>query len=658
MRLRYLHLGEYPPIEDMKVVFSSGSPMQSKCAIRFVVGVNGSGKSNLLRAISEVFIALADGRLPAFSVRLVYELGSRGGAGQRTLVFDSFSGRNTASLWIGEDYIIPVDASSDQFDQVFECLRINSPTIPSEFKPLIPSGTWPYGAVTPMPIALPSTVLAYTTGDLEPWHSIWSRNQDAGGAYPSDGQDEYNPIEDRPSGWTNAYEASVQAIEREGDDTSETYSSGYQDLPPQDLFRRPILLNSTLLKCAVLAVALPYSIKDASESKLALHQLFNRSSWHSLISVGFRSRFQPDYWKPELLKTVHDWLSFASEVIAEPHPIPAEARRTIFFDIKERFSGVDGQPLMTYDGFDTCTNRGGALWSMLGGQKATTFELFQKLVELHQSGLFEVVELRLLKRQANSEPGIDQGEPDSGVGVLCFEDLSDGERMVLGRMALLHLLEGQQDSLLLLDEPETHFNDLWKRDVVSLVDEALGKTSCEVIIATHASLMLTDALKDEMVVLERAKPDDAQQRNGTVIRALGNDTHTFGATGDHPLRDIFGATDTVGRRASRLLEVLIAAASIAENINAYWADEQHLRVKSIIDNLLRIAQVTEPDLTSDMVSDNLKSIESFARYFGAPVPLQMEAVLEAFIEQTGPGYFQVALKRAWYRLAKEAGHVA
>ncbi|BBL58892.1 AAA family ATPase [Methylomonas koyamae] len=58
MKLRYLHLQDYPPIKDIKVLFASGSPLQRDCAIRFVVGVNGSGKSNLLRALAEVFLAL------------------------------------------------------------------------------------------------------------------------------------------------------------------------------------------------------------------------------------------------------------------------------------------------------------------------------------------------------------------------------------------------------------------------------------------------------------------------------------------------------------------------------------------------------------------------------------------------------------------------
>ena len=86
MKLRYLHLGNYPPIKDMAVSFASGSPLQRECAIRFVVGVNGSGKSNLLRAVAEVFLALSEQRVPQFPVSLIYELGVSGTASHRTLV--------------------------------------------------------------------------------------------------------------------------------------------------------------------------------------------------------------------------------------------------------------------------------------------------------------------------------------------------------------------------------------------------------------------------------------------------------------------------------------------------------------------------------------------------------------------------------------------
>jgi hypothetical protein len=176
------------------------------------------------------------------------------------------------------------------------------------------------------------------------------------------------------------------------------------------------------------------------------------------------------------------------------------------------------------------------------------------------------------------------------------------------------------------------------------------------MIATHAALVLTDALKDELIVLERARTNTPNAENGTMVRLLDQDIHTFGATGDHPLRDIFGATDTVGRRASRLMEVLIAAASLSDRIEAQWETGSEVMEPGIIDQVLAVAKQTEPDLTPALVKDCLASIEHFAFHFGAERPLRMGTVLESFIRQTGPGYFQVELKRAWRRLKEKDNH--
>jgi len=123
MRLRYLHLQNYPPISDVKVCFASGSPLGRECAIRFVVGVNGSGKSNLLRAVAEVFLSLADLRVPQFPVSLVYELGERDSTNHRTLLLHCPGNRQQASLWIHHRYTFPDDTNQEMFDLNLESLR-------------------------------------------------------------------------------------------------------------------------------------------------------------------------------------------------------------------------------------------------------------------------------------------------------------------------------------------------------------------------------------------------------------------------------------------------------------------------------------------------------------------------------------------------------
>ncbi|ALU87250.1 hypothetical protein Hrubri_0016 [Herbaspirillum rubrisubalbicans M1] len=553
MRLRYLHLKNYPPISDIKVCFASGSPLARECAIRFVVGVNGSGKSNLLRAVAEVFLALADGRRSSFPVQLVYELGGRDSSASRTLVLDWFGDRQSASLWIAERYTFPDDATSEQFEQALLCFSTESPKIPVQFRTLIRKGEWPSASVTPEVIALPSAVLAYTTGDLRPWRSVWSRNQQA--EELAEGAEDMN-IEERPAGWTVAQESALQAARQLGD-TVRQFS--ITNVVETDRFRRPVLLDAIFLKCALLAVtlhqeftededlssgdevdALLTKVPSRDKKKAALQELLERGGWRHLISAAFRSRLQTSMWDQKLCETAHDWWLCASEVVAEPHPV--EQRRIIWFDIKGAF---DSQTRLFLSPLgkelESCKTQGEALWTLLGGTKDTTsFEVFTRLLQLNQSGLFDDVLLRL-RRSGNDKISSDA----SDIGILRYEELSDGEQMVLGRMALFYLLKGQQDALLLLDEPETHFNDKWKREIVDIIDEAIGQTANDVLISTHSAIVLSDVFNNEIVMVQKTQ-------EGSTVRTV--DEPTFATDPSALMMTVFGAEDSIGKRAQEFIE--------------------------------------------------------------------------------------------------------
>lgn len=556
MRLRYLNLQNYPPISDIKVCFASGSPLGRECAIRFVVGVNGSGKSNLLRAVAEVFLALADLRVPAFPVSLIYELGVRGSPNHRTLLLHCPGDREQASLWLHERFAFDDQNGQDVFDTCLQHLNYKGvPAVPG-FSPLIAPGNWPLRDSSPPQIALPSAVLAYTTGDLRPWRSVWNRNQRAEGLLDSNDDAQ---SDERPAGWTVAQENALQAA-RQAD--GETRRQPQNAKPSEtDNFRRPVLLDATLLKCALLAVALPQAFVETTDyplraeadaamakqrsrddNKNSLQELLERGGWHHLVSVAFRSRMQADQWDQKLREAAHDWWLCASEVVAEPHPV--EPRRTLWFDLKGPFNAQSMSFLSpARDELQTCTSQGEALWGLLGGAKdVSSFELFTRLLELNQAGLFDDVLLRLRRTPAPTE-GADSKSSD--IGILRYEELSDGEQMVLGRMALFHLLQGQQDALLLLDEPETHFNDKWKREIVDIIDDAIGRTSNDVLISTHSAIVLSDVFNNEIVMVQK-------MADGSTVRSV--DEPTFATDPSALMMTVFGAEDSIGKRAQEFIE--------------------------------------------------------------------------------------------------------
>ncbi len=556
MRLRYLQLQNYPPISDIKVCFASDSPLARECAIRFVVGVNGSGKSNLLRAIAEVFLALADLRVPAFPVSLIYELGARSSSNHRTLLLHCPGNRQNASLWLHERFFFEDHSYQDIFGSCIESLNLDGKPSIEGFSALIKPGDWPLRDSSPPQIALPSAVLAYTTGDLRPWRSVWNRNQQADGLFDNNYEE---PKEERPAGWTAAHENALQIARQESSDIhrQQLKESGSDE----NHFRRPVLLDATLLKCALLAVVLPQAFIETADypfrakadeamakfrrcdnNKSTLQELLERGGWHHLVSIVFRSHLQTTLWNQSICETAHDWWMCASEVVAEPHPI--EQRRMLWFDLKGSFDPEGASFLSSArEDLQTCKTQGEALWALLGGSNdASSFDLFTRLLALSQKGLFDDVQMRLRRKPVPT----DTAESVSGdIGILRYEELSDGEQMVLGRMALFHLLQGQQDALLLLDEPETHFNDKWKREIVDIIDDAIGHTSNDVLISTHSAIVLSDVFNNEIVMVQKTA-------DGSTVRSV--DEPTFATDPSALMMTVFGADDSIGKRAQEFIE--------------------------------------------------------------------------------------------------------
>ena len=111
--------------------------------------------------------------------------------------------------------------------------------------------------------------------------------------------------------------------------------------------------------------------------------------------------------------------------------------------------------------------------------------------------------------------------------------------------ALFHLLQGESDALLLLDEPEVHFNDKWKREIVDIIDEALKDHANDVLIATHSSITLTDVFNDEIILFRKengeAKPVELR-------------SSTFGADPSEVMIRLFEVPDSMGKRALEWLD--------------------------------------------------------------------------------------------------------
>ena len=77
--------------------------------------------------------------------------------------------------------------------------------------------------------------------------------------------------------------------------------------------------------------------------------------------------------------------------------------------------------------------------------------------------------------------------------------LSDGQRALLYRFAIVNLLKNEEEKcLLLLDEPETYFNEYWKSYFIYLLWETLKDKPHDVFIATHSAMLITDTKPEEV----------------------------------------------------------------------------------------------------------------------------------------------------------------
>jgi energy-coupling factor transporter ATP-binding protein EcfA2 len=537
VRLRYLKLDNYAPLSDLKVcfvsdpawsAFSQGGP--SPCAIHFVVGLNGSGKSHLLRALSAIFVALADGRLPGFAFTLIYELGTAGNL--RTVIFDNPGSRDEASVWQANGLEFSSTAGVDDFESAMPMRKSDES---SAYIARIAIGDFPQAVTDLLP-----KVLAYTSGSWTAWDEVWALPVETGGKDFRFTEDEDFPLElERPLGWSQQDE---EALNQANDQPSITILPPHAYVDASDLLNRPMLLKGNRQDAAVLAVALQElqieRNKGAPEHLLA--DLFQKAGWQRLVSIRLRLDLEQVKAAPRAMQhKIHDALLAAGEVIALPEP--GDRLRVLHFD-------VDAPLDQDRNYFDRQLNKAKyqdeALALLLGEQNQSAFSRFSELSRWLALGLIQNIELSIRRNAKPSHAQI------SDSGVMSYTDLSDGEQMVLRRWALFHLLAGQQDALLLLDEPETHFNDAWKREIVSVIEQAMGEDASSVLIATHSSIVISDVFDEEILHIQKT-PDGTSQ-------AIQVGNRTFGTDPSALMMSLFKTDDSIGLRAQRRIEAFTA----------------------------------------------------------------------------------------------------
>lgn len=129
-----------------------------------------------------------------------------------------------------------------------------------------------------------------------------------------------------------------------------------------------------------------------------------------------------------------------------------------------------------------------------------------------------------------------------------FAELSEGEQQLLTVLGLLRFTK-EEESLFLLDEPDTHLNPAWKLEYTDLLQRVVGKNeTSQVLVVTHDPLLIGGLRKEQVQVFRLQDPE-----RRVVISPPEEDPIGIGVAG-LLTSDLFGLPTTLDSGTQRKLD--------------------------------------------------------------------------------------------------------
>lgn len=117
--------------------------------------------------------------------------------------------------------------------------------------------------------------------------------------------------------------------------------------------------------------------------------------------------------------------------------------------------------------------------------------LFNALCSLHFSELVEDQDVRIKVTKQNID------------GELAMGELSEGEKQLITVLGLLKFTK-DDEALILLDEPDTHLNPLWKWKYLEFLDNVVHNSKkTQIVFCTHDPLVIGGMEKEQVRVFKR-----------------------------------------------------------------------------------------------------------------------------------------------------------
>ena len=133
-------------------------------------------------------------------------------------------------------------------------------------------------------------------------------------------------------------------------------------------------------------------------------------------------------------------------------------------------------------------------------------EFFKRLESTYISDLILEVRVKVKKRHIDGE--------------ITFKELSEGEQQLLTVLGLLRFTK-EEESLILLDEPDTHLNPIWKWKYMNLLEEVVQKPeTSQIIMATHDPLVIGGLTKEEIRIFYNEKSKDDNDKEIMHVKTM------------------------------------------------------------------------------------------------------------------------------------------
>ena len=186
-----------------------------------------------------------------------------------------------------------------------------------------------------------------------------------------------------------------------------------------------------------------------------------------------------------------------------------------------------------------------ALRRLVGHQAPSAF--FRDLESTHVSELIEEVRIRVRLKKND--------------GSVTFRELSEGEQQLLTVLGLLRFTT-EDESLFLLDEPDTHLNPRWSVDYISYLKRFIAsgtkqEETSHILLTTHNPLAIAELDREQVQILRMTKQDGQRQivacYPGMAPRGMG-----YAAI---VTSDMFGIASSLDQPTQELLETQRAFAA-------------------------------------------------------------------------------------------------